>query len=58
MIRFRAKIPEQSTLTVQVWDKDFLCDEIIGEFSINLLDRALSSNFMKIKHKPVEDREL
>lgn len=58
MVRFRARIPEQNTLTVQVWDKDFICDEMIGQFSINMLDRALSANYMSIKHKPVEDREL
>lgn len=58
MIRFTAKIPEQAMITVQVWDKDFFCDELIGQFQINMLDRALSTNFMQIKHKPVEDRDL
>lgn len=58
MVRFRARVPEESTLTVQVYDKDFFCDELIGSFTINIVDRALSPNYMKIKHKPVEEKEL
>lgn len=58
IIKFRANIPAESTLNIQVWDKDIISDELIGQLQISLLDRVLSDNFMNIKHKPVEDREL
>jgi len=58
MFRFRCKIPQTNTLTIEVWDKDFFCDELIGRMNISLTERILSKSYMAIKVKPVEERPI
>lgn len=58
MFRFICKIPEVNTLTIQVWDHDFFCDELIGYTQISLVERILSKSYMTIRTKPVEERPL
>jgi len=58
LFSFNCKIPETNTLTIELWDKDFICDELIGHCQINLTERILSKSYMSIKTKPVEEMPL
>lgn len=54
-----ATLPGASRLKVQVWDKDTLIkDEKIGETIIDLEDRYFSNSWRRLKHKPIEKRNL
>ena len=43
---------------MEVWDYDFLCDELVGRTQMSLTERLLSRTYMSILTKPVEERPL
>lgn len=58
MLRLRTRIPETNSLSIEIWDYDLFCDELIGKTVISLTERILFPNYMKMNTKPVEDKPL
>ena len=59
MFEFKAVFPGDTSLRVQVWDKDFLTsDELIGETIIDLENRYFSKKFRSLSQIPIETRDL
>ena len=59
MFELKAVFPGDTTLKVQVWDKDLLTsDELIGETIIDLENRYFSKKFRSLRQIPIETRDL
>jgi Ca2+-dependent lipid-binding protein len=59
MYELETTLPGPSFLKIEVWDHDdFFSDELIGRTKIDLEDRFFSSQWNKLKEKPIEARSL
>jgi hypothetical protein len=59
MYDFEGTFPGSSPLKIEVWDYDMIFgDEIIGTTYIDLEDRYFSLDWVAIKDKPIEYRQL
>lgn len=59
MFELKTLLPGTSELHVQVWDyDDYTRDDLIGETVIDLENRYFSKKWRKLKHVPIERRQL
>jgi hypothetical protein len=57
--RLNAKLSEANRLVIELYDYDDLFpNELIGSTSIDIEDRYFDTNWTKLKHKPIETRDI
>lgn len=51
-------LPGASIVRIQLWDKDIVSDEMIGETLIDLENRFYNQKFRNMENQPIEKRKL